>query len=504
MKRLTACGLLFAGLCALRLTAAGPLDPALPDYSPEQTVSGGLNSVGDDALKPLMEAWLTAFQKRQPGIVRGEHWLHPGSAAAFGALMFERADVAPLDRAPLPTELAPYAHQFKGDMMKEPLLIRIGSVENAATNNSSPSLAVNRRPGAPLPQIPKEFLSFVLSREGQQIVARSPRYRALNANEAAKERAKLDGYLVSVDRAISSYHVTTPVSGPIANVGSDGMESLMEKWMTAFCHLQPAVHRGAHWSHQGTLNGFHALLAGESDIAAMGRELWPDEQAAFLAIRGQAPLEIRVARGGFNTPQRTTAQAIFVNERNPLAGLTLPQLDAIFGRERRRGIPTGITRWGQLGLTGEWADRAITVYVPYRVSPNAMSLQMSVLKGGAWNSEIHEGSIAEVAAAVAREPGAIAFGGFEEGGPGLRTVAVAARDGGEFIAGNAANAASGRYPLTRYMYIRLNRETGRPIAPQVREFLRFILSREGQEIIPTSAYFPLRADEVAVELAKLG
>lgn len=481
------------------LHAAGPLDPTLPDYRPEQPVAGGLSSVGDDTLAPLMDAWLAAFQKHQPGITRGARWSHPGSAAAIGALMLEITDVAPLGRELRPVELAPYAHQFKGDMMKEPVLVRV-----ATSPAASPLyLAVNRRPGAPLPQKTKEFLAFVLSHEGQQIVAQHPRFLALAAADVAQERAKLAGYLAPVDPAIPAYRATAQVSGPIANVGSDGMESLMEKWMRAFTQLQPGVHRGARWSHQGTLNGYQALLAGETDLAPMGRELWPEEQAVYQQIRGQAaPIEIRVARGGFNTPQRTTAQAVFVHASNPLAGLTVAQLDAIFGRELRQGLPAAITTWGQLGLTGEWAARPITVYVPYRITPNAMSIQLAVLRGGAWNPAVREASVAEVAAAVAGDPGAIGFGGFEDG-PGLRTVALAAKPGDRFIAGSAADVASGRYPLTRYMYIRLNRAPGEPLPAQVREFLRFILSREGQEFIPTSAYFPLRADEVAEELAKL-
>lgn len=481
------------------LHAAGPLDPALPDYRPEQPVAGGLNSVGDDTIGPLMDEWLAAFRQHQPGITRGARWSHPGSAAAIGALMLEITDVAPLSREPRPVELAPYAHQFKGDMMKEPVLVRVATDPSA----SSLYLAVNRRPGAPLPQKTKEFLAFVLSREGQHLVAQHPRFLALPAAEAAQERAKLAGYLPPVDGAIPAYRASAPVHGPIANVGSDGMESLMEKWMRAFTQLQPGVHRGARWSHQGTLNGYQALLAGETDLAPMGRELWPEEQAVYQQIRGQAaPLEIRVARGGFNTPQRTTAQAIFVHPSNPLTGLTVAQIDAVFGRELRQGLPAAITTWGQLGLTGEWAARPVTVYVPPRITPNAMSVQISVLKGGAWNPAVRELPVAEVTAAVARDPGAVAFGGFEDG-PGLKTVALAAQAGGEFIAGSAAEVASGRYPLTRYLYIRLNRAPGRPLPPQVREFLRFILSREGQEFIPTSAYFPLRADEVATELAKL-
>jgi ABC-type phosphate transport system substrate-binding protein len=126
-----------------------------------------------------------------------------------------------------------------------------------------------------------------------------------------------------------------------------------------------------------------------------------------------------------------------------------------------------------------------------------------VLKGGAWSDATHEGSIIETAAAIARDPGAIGFGGFEEGGPHLKSLAIGPRDGGPFYEGNAANASSGRYPLTRYMYIRLSRRPGKPIAPQVREFLRYVLSREGQQPILYSAYFPLTAEEARQELAKL-
>jgi ABC-type phosphate transport system substrate-binding protein len=222
------------------------------------------------------------------------------------------------------------------------------------------------------------------------------------------------------------------------------------------------------------------------------------ELAAYAASgHGAAPLEIRVARGGYNTPQRTTAQAIFTHQANPLARITLAQAAAIFAQ------PPTITRWGQLGLDGEWSDKPIHLYMPPQVAPNATSMQLMLLKGAAWNDNAKQGNIAETAAAIASDRAAIGFGGFEEGGPGLKSLALARDAAGPFYEGSGPNVSSGRYPLTRYMYIRLNRPAGAKIAPPIKEFLRWVLSREGQEPILYSGYFPLAAREAAEELAKL-
>src|SRR5258705_8368038 len=481
-----------AGMAATPALAVGRADPGLPAYQPERPAAGELSSVGDGAMKGLMDAWLAAFRERQPG-VRAGRWEHASADAAVGALMFETADIAPLAREAQPAEVAPYAHQFHGDMMKAPLMVRVATLDGKAAY-----IAINKRPGSPLPVKTKEFLAFALSRDGQEIVARDARFTPLSATEAATEREKIGGYLADLAPALASYRAAPRVKGEIRSVGSDGMKTLMDRWMRDFHRMQPDVTPGSRWEHLGTLNGFHALIARETDIAPMGRELWPSEIAAYKATtRLEAPLEIRVARGGFNTPQRTTAQAIFVHASNPLARISLPQLAAILGEH------PSITRWGQLGLTGEWAERPIAIYMPPRVAPNATSMQIMALKGGAWNPAVREGKIEETAAAIARDPNAIGVGGFEEGGPGLKTLAVARDEAGPYYEGNGPNASSGRYPLTRYMYIRLNRAPGTAIPPHVREFLRYILSREGQEPILYSGYFPLTAAEASEELAKL-
>lgn len=484
---LAACVTLAAPFAASAASVADSV-AGFPAYRPDAHLKGMLNCVGDDSMGPLLDAWLAAFERYQPGIARGPHWSHAGDATAFGALMFGDADIAPLAREPLPTELQPYAHQFAGDMMKSPLLVRV------ANRDGRPAyLAVNRRPGAPLPPKIKAFLEFALSGEGQAIAAQQ-HFTPLTAGDATQQRAKLDGFLPTLDAALPDYRPAAGLRGSIDSIGSDGMKSLMDTWIDAFTHVQPGVRKGDRWEHLGTLNGFHALVDGDTEIAPMGRELWPDERAAYAQVHHGAELfEIRVARGGFNTPQRTTAQAVFVNRANPLADITLTQLASILQRN------PGITRWGQLGLTGEWADRPITIYMPPRVAPNAMSMQIMVLGGGPWSAAAREGSIEDTARAIERDPGAIGFGGLEEGAPELKTLAVARRAGEPFYALDAETASSGRYPLTRYMYIRMKR----PLSAPVKAFLRYILSREGQEPVRYSAYFPLSAAEAREELAKL-
>ena len=452
-----------------------------------------ITSMGASSMAILMDSWLSALRAQQPGLRKGSPWTHSSDDVVFGALMFELADMAPLAREPLPTELAPYAHQFAGDMMKSPLLVRVGG-----TDDHPAYIAVNRRPGAPLPRRVSAFIAFALSEEGQAIVSRDGRFARLSPADLAAERLKLDGFVAKLDPALPVYRVGEPVHGPIRSVGSDGMKSLMDRWMRDFIKLQRGVTRGDRWEHLGTLNGFHALMVGETDISPMGRELWSEEAAAYAGVHaGQTLLEIRVARGGFNTPQRTTAQAIFVHESNPITRISVPQLIAILKQS------PAITLWGELGVTGEWAQRPIDIYIPPKAAPNTRSMQATLLGDHEWNPAAREGSIAATAAAIAQDPNAIGFGGYEEGGPGLRTLAVAAQDGGPYVEGTGETVSSGRYPLTRYLYIRVARAPGQPLRPQVREFLRYVLSRAAQEPILYSGYFPLTAAEAREELAKL-
>ncbi len=472
--------------------ADGVVDTNLPAYAMHMPATGALTGVGDPAMKPLLDQWFAAFHARQPGVARGAPWSFTSDATAIGSLMFETADFAVLGRTFQPAETAPYAHQFAGDMMKTPLLVHV------AGDAAHPVyVAVNKRPGSPLPRRLSEFLAFALSRDGQAIVAQRTAWPPLAAAEAQEERRKLDGFVAQMDLDLRPYVAVAGVEGTIRSVGSDGMKTLMDRWMRDFEKLQPRVRKGERWEHLGTLNGFHALIGGLTDLAPMGRDLWPEERAVYEATQQHPLLEIRVARGGFDTPQRTTAQAVFVADGNPLDHITVQQLAGILAE------PATITRWGQLGLAGEWADRPIAIHMPPHVAPNAMWMQAEVLHGAPWRQGATEAPIAETARALAADPQGIGFGGLEEGGPGLRALPVAASADSLYIDLNATSASNGKYPLTRYMYIRVNRRPGEPLPPAVKQFLRYVLSRDGQEPILYSGYFPLGARVVREELAKL-
>jgi len=447
-------------------------------------------SIGDPAMGPAMDALRAAFAKGHPAAKPSLAWDHSAQSRAIGALMYERADLAPITRDFGPAELAPYEHQFRGDMIKAPFTVRIGTV-----NGAPALLAMNRRPDSPLPARITDFVRFALSPAGQAALAQVKGFTTLAPEAAAREASRLDGFVAPLSPALGNYVPVPGLSGVIASDGSDGMKDLVDGWMCRFVALQPLVRKGSRWEHLGTLNGFHAMINQEADMAPMGRELWPSERADWQETTGTpAPVEIAVARGGFNTPQRTTAQAIFVHPDNPLRQISLDQFRAIFGKGSQP-----ITRWGQLGLTGAWADRPIHVRMPPRVTPNAMSMQINVLKGANWTEGAVEAPYADTAKALLADPAAIGFGGLEEGAPGLVPLAVAG-DGGQPVELNALNVSTGRYPLPRLMYIRL--APGKP-APQTIAFLRYILSREGQERVRYSGYFPLTAPEAQRELAVL-
>jgi phosphate transport system substrate-binding protein len=232
---------------------------------------------------------------------------------------------------------------------------------------------------------------------------------------------------------------------------------------------------------------------------------------------GHAPTLVNVAGGSHATQGGTHAIAIYVNAANPIGGLTLEQLDAIFSKTRRSGAKE-ITTWGQLGLGGEWAQRPIRAYGMLRRRESANPpgivnfLENRMLRGGEFRDDIREqpGSAAEpaldaIVRRVAEDPAGIGYSGFAYARPGARTVAIARTATSPFYGGHPEEVASREYPLSREIYLMVNRVPGKPIAPPLREFLLYTLSREGQRAVAADRmkFIPLDAAQAAAARVQL-
>lgn len=298
------------------------------------------------------------------------------------------------------------------------------------------------------------------------------------------------------------------LSGSIRIVGTDTMKELMDRWIAAFTALHPRVH--IELTAKGALTAAPALADGSADLAPLGRELTPSELAVFRSNRAYDPTGIRVALGSYDISGRTVALAFFVNQSNPIVKLNFQQLDAIYCTSLRRGSRQPITTWGQLGLKGDWSSKSIH---PIGVNfPDGISnfIRLRVCKGGELRSEIrseHTGGpvnvLDRIVTDVGADPSAIGYAGFANLKPGSRFVAVS-EDGGPYLSGTRAELAAAQYPLTRFIYIFIDRKPGHAISPLQRAFLRYAISPEGQALVDTdSIYVPLPSAIASQEQQKL-
>jgi len=279
---------------------------------------------------------------------------------------------------------------------------------------------------------------------------------------------------------------------------------------------------------KGSESAQAALYTNTADLALMGREMLPLEAYGLFRRKHYFPLDIRVATGSYDVPNKTFALAVFVHKDNPITKLTLEQLDRIFGEERSgawddqirwrpelaRSAAENIRTWGQLGLTSEWTDKPIDVYgypitiwSPSPYAPGAVFFFRSkVLGGGAkWNPDLLEFEKGEqITEALSQDRYGIAYAGMGHKTPFTKPIALAAMDGGSYVELTRQNVTSRKYPLTRSVYIYIDRMPGEPIEPKVKEFLRYVLSREGQQAVAMDGgYLPLTPEEIRAQLKKL-
>ena len=310
------------------------------------------------------------------------------------------------------------------------------------------------------------------------------------------------------DKGFSEYKPSGTLSGALRSVGADTMEALMKMWIEDFKKLYSGVQFTMEAKASGTAGP--ALTDGSADLGPVAREMLPAEEDAFVARFGYKPLAIRVAGGSYRTPGKTHAICFWVNQQNPIKQLNYDQVDALFSKTHERGDKDAV-KWGDVGLTGEWANKPVHLWGLIRPNGIAHFLEQRILMGGEWKDGINErttvGSLAAldaVAQGVAADPYAIGYAGFGNDMPGIKTVALSEGKGGPYLKGTFEEVVSQRYPLSRVIYIFINRAPGKPVDPKVREFLTFVLSRQGQADIEEEGIFlPLPLAMAKQELEKL-
>ena len=298
---------------------------------------------------------------------------------------------------------------------------------------------------------------------------------------------------VDLDPGLPDYEKTSGVSGNLSSVGSDTLANLMTLWAEDFKRLYPNVN--IQIQAAGSSTAPPALTEGTSNLGPMSRKMKNKEIEAFEAKYGYKPTAIRVA---------IDALAVYVNKDNPIKGLTIPQVDAIFSATRKCGYPKDITKWGDLGLTGEWKDRPIQIYGRNSVSGTYGYFKKKALCKGDYKDTVNEqpGS-ASVVQGVTKSINGIGYSGIGYKTSGVRAVPLAKKEGKDFVAATPENAVNKTYPLSRFLYIYVNKAPNKPLPPLEREFIKMVLSKTGQKVVIKDGYIPLTGKVAEKELAKV-
>lgn len=298
---------------------------------------------------------------------------------------------------------------------------------------------------------------------------------------------------VSVDKNIPEYKAVSGISGNLSSVGSDTLANLMTLWAETFKRYYPNVN--IQIQAAGSSTAPPALTEATSSFGPMSRKMKAKEIAAFEDRYGYKPLAIPVA---------IDALVVYVNKDNPLDGITIPEVDAVFSSTRKCGADKDIKKWGDLGLSGNWVKRDIQLYGRNSVSGTYGYFKKKALCKGDYKNSVNEqpGS-ASVVQSVATSINGIGYSGIGYRTSGIRALPLAKKTGGDYIDATLANAATGKYPLSRFLYVYINKHPNRPLAPMEKEFIKLILSKKGQEVVIKDGYVPLPAKVVNKYLDKI-
>jgi phosphate transport system substrate-binding protein len=298
---------------------------------------------------------------------------------------------------------------------------------------------------------------------------------------------------IQLDPGLLPYKAASGVSGNISSVGSDTLNNLMTFWAEQFARYYPNAK--VQIEGKGSSTAPPALIGGTAQLGPMSREMKGSEIDQFEKKYGYKPVGLRTS---------VDALAVFVNKDNPIKCMSLSQVDAVFSKSRRRGAKEDVTTWGQLGLTGEWASRPVSLYGRNSASGTYGFFKEHSLKNGDFKDSVKEqpGS-ASVVQGVTVDRFAMGYSGIGYATAGVRAVPLTEKDGGKCVEATAENSYSGAYPLSRFLFVYINKAPGKPLSPLVREFARLMLSREGQEAVIKDGYFPIPAQVAKEELNKV-
>lgn len=297
---------------------------------------------------------------------------------------------------------------------------------------------------------------------------------------------------VEVDPAVKPYEPVSGVSGNLNSIGSDTLNNLMSMWLEEFQKIYPNVTYSIKGEGSGTAPP--ALIEGTAQLGPMSRLMKDSETDAFEKKYGFQPTLLNAA---------VDCVAVYVHKDNPIRGLTIPQVDCIFSQTQLSGFRS-ITTWGQVGLTGQWENLPVSMYGRNSVSGTyAFFKENALLKGDFKDTVKEQPGSAAVVNGVANDRAGIGYSGIGYKTADVRAIPLSKSATDPLAEPTFENALSGKYPLGRTLMIYLVKNPNKPAPLQVQEFVKFVLSRQGQEIVIKDGYGPLPASAVEAELAKM-
>ncbi|MFN2426152.1 MAG: PstS family phosphate ABC transporter substrate-binding protein [Candidatus Binatia bacterium] len=287
---------------------------------------------------------------------------------------------------------------------------------------------------------------------------------------------------VTIDPALPSYTPVKGVSGTIKSVGSDTMNNEMTLWAEGFKTFYPNVQ--VEVEGKGSSTAPPALVAGTAQYGPMSRAMKDAEIADFKNAFGYEPTAVATS---------IDMLAVFVHKDNPIERLSLKQLDGIFSKTRNSGSED-IATWGDLGLTGEWKDRPVSLYGRNSASGTyGYFKEFAIAKGDFKDTVKEQPGSSTVVQAVASDRYAIGYSGIGYKTADVRAVAISRTATADAVEATPENAYTGEYPLSRFLFLYVNKKPGDPLDPLRKEFLKFVLSKQGQETVVKDGYYPITA-----------